>query len=116
HGFQHRLARQLRVVEQVMADEGRVDAMHQWIVDLKIAQNLDSPLAHFCGGTAAHQCPQRTTVTVRTERDAMLLGEQDSAVRIDRRHQALTETEYLIRTEAEVIVLLEERQRGLVID
>jgi hypothetical protein len=66
-GLGHHLAAHLRAAEQVPADEGRIDAAHERVVDLEIAQRVDALALHEIERAAARQRPQRTAVAVRAD-------------------------------------------------
>jgi hypothetical protein len=63
--LRNHLARHLRASVQMPADKRWVNAPHQRIIHLEIAQRIDAFALHQIQGTATLQSTQRTAVSIR---------------------------------------------------
>ena len=104
----------------VQAEEGRVGDLDQRIVDLEVEERADAPLAHLLQAArravraGGRQRGEGAAVAVGAECDVVLARQQDLAAGpVDRRHLPLDEEADVLQAEA--VVLLEERDRRLVV-
>ena len=89
-------------------DQGRVDAPHEGIIDLKITEGVDPFPLHEIERPAAVEGPQRTTVTVGRECERTRGLEHNFSVQTHRRHPSLAEKMHPRGIETKARVVREE--------
>ena len=89
-----------------MTDQLGVTDRRKRIVDLQVKQVLDAAATHVIQCAAFGERGDRPAVAVRTEKEAVLLGEQQPARgRVNGRHRPLAKHEYIVFVQSEPLML-----------
>ena len=88
-GLGDRLAAHLAAGQIVKAEEQRIDAVDEGVIDLEIRQVLDAPAAHVGQCAAARKRPETSAMPVGAESERVFLIQQQPAVGGKRRHHPL---------------------------
>lgn len=113
--LRHHLARHFRAPQQMPADERGIDATHERIIDLEVAQCVDALALHQLERAASLQSTQRAAMPVRRKRDRAARLQHNLSFEVHRRHPALAEEMHATLVEPEEPVLREKRLRRRVI-
>ena len=114
-GLGEHLAGHLGAVQVVQADEHRVDAADDGVVDLEVGDLGDAALLHVGDGARFPQGHKRAAVAVGGEGQRVFAFEQHLAVEADRRHLVLGKEGDVFGFHAEEVVLLPESAGGGVV-
>ena len=115
-GLRHHLRREVGLVHEVESDEGGIEAAHEGIVDLEIADRIDAIGLHLPDRTGPHESAQGSAVAIGTQGDLTLLRHEDFPLGVDRGHETLGEEVNALFFQTEIIISLEEGNGLFVIE
>ena len=95
----------------VRAQEHRIDAAHQRVVHLEVADLLDAAALHVLQRARAVERADGAAVTVGIRGHFLRRGQQYATLGIHAGHKSLRQEEVVLRIAAEPVVVLEERAR-----
>ena len=109
------LAGHLRTRLRVKPHEQRIDRANQRVVPLEVAHHRHATTRHVRQRPRPRQRQQRPTVPVRTQRQPMLLRQQQLAPHVEGRHDPLLEEYHVLRRQPEPRVFREESTRRRIV-
>ena len=71
------------------ADKGRVDTLHDRVIDLKVADDIDPLRFHCIDSTTAHKCTKRSAVPIGRHGNFTFFSKKNLALIIDGRDETL---------------------------